>query len=868
MLRRNEPWLVIAGLLLVCCGARAQEDRHARYLSDFGLGDVYAEYLLDQLEGSTGAERTAIAQELAGVYLDLLQEVSAPSDRQRWAERAAALLRVVPEADSPGLRLGLAQAAYFKAEETAERSVLLLTTERESAEAQRILREVGPTFVSIAQQAHQEADRLERELSKQLEREEEDDVAARLAEARRVRSIAFYFAGWCSYYTAELSGNEASANQALRHFGWILGARDGSAATVDQMQPGLLRYEHVARSAIGAAMACSITGRSLEARAWLDAVARSTEAPESIRATLPSRRVRVLAAAGAWPDVDTIARRALASTATPPDTTFTRLIAVLSLERLDAGPGRHTQLVRRLAEEALASLVRAAEIGHVTDLARRFGGDLVEGEGFVPSYVRAVMQHEAAREILDRYGSGDARAATALLEAAQQLTSASSAPDADRFPEERARALFDAGLALYEAGRLTEAGELFEQCQVMANSDEQRREAAWMRVVTLERAVEQGDAASAESRDQAALLFLSAHPNSDEAAQLALRPSTARLLTEGQAVEILLSVPPSASNYAAARRRASALLYRRYRAADPIDRPLVAEQFMALAEELVAQDGAQLRAVSSEQAGTIAEGVIISARRLADVALTLPEPDLDRAIFALETIERTADYASIDLGETADELRFRRLQIASAQGRYDEATRLAEQIAQGGSPFATTAVQLMYRDSVRVWIESQGDPQSAERVVRFGQAVRASLADRPAAIASVLQTVAQAADVLARTTGDAEHVSVAVSAREELLRMGRADDASLRSLARNYATLGDAGRSAETWLTVLQRSDPASLAWYEARLESLRQLEVSDPETARDAARQFKSLHPDYGPAKYRQAFRDLLGRLLVDEPE
>ncbi|MEL7485082.1 MAG: hypothetical protein AAFN41_12120, partial [Planctomycetota bacterium] len=94
------------------------------------------------------------------------------------------------------------------------------------------------------------------------------------------------------------------------------------------------------------------------------------------------------------------------------------------------------------------------------------------------------------------------------------------------------------------------------------------------------------------------------------------------------------------------------------------------------------------------------------------------------------------------------------------------------------------------------------------------------------------------------------------------------DDEQLRALAAGHARLGDAASSAETWLTVLQRAPQNSLMWYEARLESIAQLEVVDPQRARDAAEQFKALHPDLGPPAFRSRFEEVLARLLGPDPE
>ncbi|MEM9661225.1 MAG: hypothetical protein AAF937_02830 [Planctomycetota bacterium] len=863
MWRRSSRSIIAAVALLAGHVAAAQSAAHAEFLSDQGLDDVYAEFLADQLESATGSRRAEVARELARVYVALLDRTNQSGGGQNWAERAATLLRSVPEADSPELRLGLAQAAYLTAEETAERHVLRLASERDVADAIRIFRETGPTFVALAQESHQRAQRLEREMGRTLEREEEDEVTEQLAEARRMRSIAFYYAGWTSVYSAQLLGSQQGADQALRHFGWILGARDGEAASVDQLQSSLLRFEHVSRSAIGAAIACSLSGRSIEASAWLDAVERSADAPRAIRDDVSSRRIRILARAEAWPDFDTIARRKLAATAEQPDATFARLVCVLAFERLGTPGGRHSQLIRRVASDALAYLVRASEIGHVTDLARQFGTDLLGNEGFVASYVRAVMTRDRARDAVEAHGSDDPRAVEALLQAAEKLAAASLSDDADRFPSERARAMLDAGVSLLEAGRPSEASDVFERCQSLAATTDQRKQAAWMRVVALERALEAGDPSLSDERDQAALLYLAAYPASDEAAQLALRSSTARLLTEQQAADILLSVPADAPSYAAARRRASALLYRRYRSADRLERPLIATQFLSLAESILAFDSRLLRTDVSESASETGAAMVVTARRLADVALSTEPPSIERAEYALDIIDRVHDFADADAQDLADEIAFRRLQIASHRGDIEQAATLADELARGTSAFSAVAAQVMYRDSVRAWIEDQSENAAAERVVRFGRETLPALAARPAALASVLQTVASAADQLTMAREGDEFLRIAIEMRERLVELGLADDEQTRRLAMGYATSGEHPKAAKAWLTVLQRAEPGTLSWYEARLESLRQLERSDLEAARDAANQFRALHPELGPPRYRDAFREIIGRLV-----
>ena len=58
-----------------------------------------------------------------------------------------------------------------------------------------------------------------------------------------------YYAGWSGYYLAFMTGNQALAEEALGHFGWLLNAEAGQPPEIERLPPETLRYEHVARAA-------------------------------------------------------------------------------------------------------------------------------------------------------------------------------------------------------------------------------------------------------------------------------------------------------------------------------------------------------------------------------------------------------------------------------------------------------------------------------------------------------------------------------------------------------------------------------------------------------------------------------------------
>ena len=90
--------------------------------------------------------------------------------------------------------------------------------------------------------------RKEESLTKALDSgpADSDRLERELADTRRWRSSAQYFAGWAGVYIATLEPNPALALESEKEFNAILSA--GDAPTPAKLDKQLLKYEHVARS--------------------------------------------------------------------------------------------------------------------------------------------------------------------------------------------------------------------------------------------------------------------------------------------------------------------------------------------------------------------------------------------------------------------------------------------------------------------------------------------------------------------------------------------------------------------------------------------------------------------------------------------
>lgn len=870
-------------LSLLICGLTyagttcAQEPNESleQFLVKHSLEDLLAEHLVVRLDNTSGTERVEVAQKLANLYVDLLDSAQSESERKYWSDRASNLLRLVPESDSPNLRINLAKAAYMRAEKIAESDRLRLASDEEQAQAERILRDASATFLVIAQSAHQRSQVLERRLSERLEQEEEAEVSSQLSEARQQRSLGFYYAGWSEYYYALISGDRPHAGRALRHFGWLLSARDGEEASFDRLQPGLLQYDHVARAAIGAALACSLLDRHVEAVAWLDAIEASTDAPQDVRDQVYDRRVWVYAKAGMWADLELMIRRTRVS-GNPLGAVTARLLVVGSMEALVGaqGQGRSRELIRRLADIGLKDLISEGEVAHVLELVRVFGTAPLGDTGFIPLYVKGLLaldRAEEAREASGETADGpvtDDAVASLFRGAGNLLLASVDEPDAGSHVNERVRAITTAGTAFYLAGDPVLAADVLERAIASARTPEQAEDALWLAVVALEESVEAGDQSLTPRRDQAAQLYLSTYAGTERSARLLMRSGTAGLVPDEQAVDILLSIPPASANYLAARRQASQLLYRVYRNSSTDQRIFAGERFLDVASQLVRSEQSEVRSGDVDRARHAADSLVLRARQIADVALGLSPPDIERATLALDTLDRVAGYASIDISDLEPEIVYRRLQIAASEGNRGVTDIHYQRLEQIDGGFLSTAQRLLYRQGVQDWLDDPLDTEAARSVVTYGEAVIDQFTSRDQssrALLGVLETVAQASGSLWELERDQEMLETALATNERLIDSSAGSGPVLKRQAYLLERASREPEALDIWRRLVNGLDTGTDSWYEARYESIRLLVELDRPAAVEAMNQHVLLHPGLGPDPWNNRFQILARSMGIE---
>jgi hypothetical protein len=887
--------------------ATIRDEAIEEYLQGLSLDDVLAAHLRERISALSPAskggdvrateQRLKAAESLGSLYVRMTTRAKTREERTALAQRSRELLDSVPEADSFELRLDMAKASYMSAEESAERYRLRLTSDDEVSEALRVLREVTPTLSSIGARLNERVNVLE---SREETAKDEDAplIRAQLADGRRLRSLAHYYEGWARYYTALLSQRPAEAQEALQAFGTLLNAVPGKAPSIDRAPKNLMRYEHVARAAMGVSLSYSLMGDDVSALRWLDQLESVEDLPPPVIEQLFSRKLIAFIGGDRWTDVQVQVRRHRSPDRddnvrllTVPEA---RLLAVLCLERSRDASLRDgmREAASEMQQLAMGDLIARGELNQVVDLVRRYGTLPIGHDGFIVSYVRGLEGFESARERHKTVSTANANtdqptddpaAINAYRDAARLLRIAVDAEDATKFPDQRASASLRRGLALYYAGEWAPSADAFELAFSATTRDSIRQDALWYAIVSLDAGAERGARALLERRDRLATLYLRSFPGTENASRLILRQAGEGALSEQEALDILLQVPQESSLSIASRRQASRILFAMYKRAQPAEREFAAARFADIAEQVMRADFAVAMRPPAESTSTTkaatqdvikdaAQSVVLRARQLADVLLAARVPDLPRVEAALDLLEQASSRAGMPLDALAEEVLFRRLQVALARSDDAQVQQIANRLQSAGagsgtpSAFALAADRLLFQRSADVWRRDESDVRLAVQVVRFGL----RLADAPKAtqgLEVIREQTARAAASLWRAQKDEDMRRLAVRMDRAQLEAGARTLSSLRRLAELLEAGADLPGAMQAWNELLAGTDASTPEWYEARYQSLRLLALTDAAQAAAVFRQFELLHPNPAPEPWAERLQMLKDSLPAQPP-
>ncbi len=884
--------LAWCGALAACCAVAAARQAPPTpaerpvppadaYLLDLGLTKPLAASLRQRLETAQGDGKRELAESLGDLYAKMLDADPTPAERQELEARCRDLLAKVPEVATPALRLTLATAQYLPMEDLVERHQLLLATAEEVGEARRVLAEVTPVFQRLGRELGGRLKTLEERRDRPgISEDELAKVRTQIDELREQRSRAEFRAGWACLYLAMLTGEQQQAARAMEHFGVLLNALPGRPATIDRAPVDLIRYDHIAKAVTGCALASSRLGNHVEAIRWIKELDQSLELPKEVADQLLRRRLVVLAADQRWSEIDIAVTKARRDDSGKPRTLAladARQLAIVSLDALrtpDFREGLRAK-AQETAQVAMADLVARGEVGHVMSLVRQYGTAIIGADGFINTYVRAMRAFDDARALhvsrqpdLANSPTSDAETVNAYRRAAELFRGCLASADAASYPAVRLQATICQGLSQHYAGQLEEAASSLEQAFALPGPEADRRNALQYAIVSLGLAAKGGAKGLEARRDRLETLFIQTFPNTREANAMVLQRSGGGKTLSATEIDALLQVPREDPVYRAARSVAADGLYRAWRqSAGASSRDFAGVKFIDVAMDLLRQEVTEATAADDAGARRMADVAVNRARRVAEVALGATVADVSTAQEAMTIIDSLSKFHGVNLATLADELGYRRFQIAVARGDTQAEAREMDALRALGGPFVPAAERFLFRRALDQWTADRNDVAAATRVVAGGTRVLLHTDFTPAALANVRDGVADAAAAVWRLQGDLAMRDLAMRLDQEQVEKGFKTLSSLRRLATMGEEAGEIDLAVQAWLDILGAVEEDADAWYEARHESIRLLARKDQAKALAALQQFKTLRPGYGPAPWDARFDVLEQRLKLGVP-
>lgn len=890
--------------------ARSQADAEVEaFLQERGLTSLLVDHLWARFQAAPPSEHERLAERLGALYVQLISAARDEAERGRWQSRAEELISAAPGARNLHLRFLLARALYPALEEAAERVRLRLDQPGEREQVVTRLGELARRLDDIANAVARRVEALDRS---SVNPEDPLRLREQLDQARSLRSETMYFAGWANVYVARLTGSREAAQAALRQLGWITGTGENRPARMGDLDTEFLKYDHVARAAVGVAMAFSALGEHPEALSWIDRVAAAREIPEAVRQLLPRRRIEILAAAGRWSDLRSLVDQVRGRDGTGRlDTVTARTLAIVALE---SSHSAERQLTEQLVREAMRDLVAAQQLVQVMDLARRYGPAMLGERGYLAGIVRALLlleeaeaRHTAQGGLRDAPGKSP-EVRTAFESAASAVDAALQEHDAPRGGQPLFQALVQSGRAWLGAAQFARAADRFVRAaQLTGVEAHATEEAHWLVLVALDHGVRYrlldgsplADHGALSARlTEASVLFLRTYPRSTRSAALLVHRGDVAGIPDEEVARVLLGVPRGDELYLSARRLASRALYRIFRAVPPEQRTAAATRFVPVGEEVFEAERREVLTASGEASVQAAQRMMVTGRQLLDALLSVEPSEAGRAQGVLDALTAGAAYAGIDLADAHWELHFRRFQIALARDGLEAASRIADEFDSGEpvlvagagaldarARYAVSARRQLYQRAVEVFERTPSQRrderlQRAAEVMVHGRRVIAqfgplseALPHQPAVL-GVVTRVANAAAELG-LAGDAEARALALALDREILRAIPNSLDALRRVAMLSEVDRDRRTAIDAWRTLSQGLPEGSSDWFQARFNFFRVLAESDRDADRQAARvaihQHTTLYPTYGPEPWGSRIRGLeqvLGGPLRDGAE
>ncbi len=797
-------------------------DATAEFLQRNALEGLVLTHLEAQLEAEVDPESRAIlVARLATILAARLEREDDPADRDAMLARSMKLIGRFDEGSEP-LRLVVLRSQHRAAQRAAEDRRAGRVDDAAARAAQQQFDHLVKDFTALSGRTSKARERTDREVGRSTGVTAEE-LAGKSAREEEIARSAQFFRAWAQYYSAWLgrdlgdAGWRARAETAMTWFAALIEpgkvAVDPSEVSVD-----LRSNEGFASAILGTALTASLYQTGATADAWL-ALLDSPGTHASVRAKLPSWRMASLLDRGDFKgSLALLAQDGDGAQGIP-----MALIAAARAVRSPEAPGAADLLTEAVGQLAAAGRLRdlamidAASAGAGTPSgapgAGGAGATAEQGAGaLLFAGVRAAAQAQRLQQ------AGDAAGAKEAWTRAAEALAAAAVPGAPAAVASGARSL--QAWALRGAGRASEAGEAF-LASARAATGERAGDAMWMAVLAFDEASRSGVGdAMAKRADDTAAEIIERLPETAGAVRARAWRVVRSATPSVKDIDALLGdrVPPELAP--AARRAAFEGLYRRYRTLTGDEKSAAARRALAAGDD--------------QPMGAGAEGTLELRRRI-ELALALD--DRVRALDALAAVEARTENDPALARELAPELAARRVQVASLDGRLDEA-RLAAEAMDASTAWGRLAWQSLLAAVLR---DPAASPAARAAVARA--VVRAQ--PRPPVPETVMWARANAE--LARAQQPQVDGPGAAAALAAALRDAPQTPALLLADADLRGATGDAAGAAECVRAVLAMAEVPSPAWFEAKAIQIEALAQANSAQARAALAQVRQLGGGYG---------------------
>lgn len=848
--RSISSWFVVLACACVWVSASPEDDRISDYLRSHNMLSLLEVQLEDRIGNAKDSdERTRLVEQLSGLYIEQLKAYGRDDPyRQIVLIRAQSLTRRMSSMPMYDLRIELLIEVYTAVESAVELSRLELLDQDQRLQAISELEDAYTQLGVLSSKLDPAVTHKER-LSRRAGSGFDPEQKPTLSDLRRYRSLSHYYHAWSGYSLAVLKGQHVSSKVFIS-FGWLLGG-EGGTARLSEVNESTLEYEHVARSAMGVALAYAQSEDALGGRMWAKFVADSEYAELETQQAAEDWYIQILAMDRDWTELYrsmlTIYRlRGDDQRMSVANARFLALQSLHAMQSVRVGKGG-MQEAKRVARHAIEQLVEHGEIGHVLDLYKRFDSLPLLADSFITNYAHALGELNRAEQAGESgmFASVSSLFATAL-----------KASDAKKFPAERDDCTLKLAYTEIRSGRGAEAVKVCQSLIKRSTKVEVVEEARWLRIAAFDSInLKAGDATS-KPIELAVREYIIAYPSSSRAAKLILRHAMQGTIDAQVAIDTLVAIDDTDPIVIPARRTLVGLRYKRLRARGFTDLQ-ANEQVLDMIRWISEHEPEQVANLNDASArmATIRVGI--------DLAIRISPADID---FAQLLLEQALDLISFDqsLAKYRGEMVYRQIEIAVNDHRLESATKIIGELDLLDRKLGASARVLILNQSIQAW-NKRATKDNAERIVDIGsQVLSVQMPKHPkpmsAQVSAVADVVAQAAVFLWETSDDVKARDLAMRLSLLVLDRGQPTEDGLRRITTLAQTIGDQTRELEAWLRLLGSYRGDDEHWYEARYESLRVMKEIDFARALSAYDQYRVMHPTLGPSPWNERIGSLFG--------